>query len=131
MPRLPIASLLLVAAGMVGCSAALQTPAQLQSRLSAAALITDDWHRDQALAVIAADSARAGQTALCVQAVDQINGDSLRQMVLAASSRVLDTKAGRTDAEILALRIPDDTVRDQVLALLAKTPPPTSSGTPK
>lgn len=107
-------------ASAIGCSATPQTPQQLQDRLSTAKLISSDWSRDQALTSIAIDAAKSENVDMCVQAADQIQGDSLRDLTVTTCIQSLKNCVPPSVAEYLTNRIGNDNLRDQVLAFLSK-----------
>ena len=117
--------------GMAGCAIAKFTPRQLQARLQSAALIGDDWKRDQALAGIATDAARSGQITLCQTAVDQIRQELLRDHTLMTCAQGLDNAGLRQSAESLVNHIGNDNARDQIFAAFAKNAPGSSAADSK
>ena len=115
--------LALAVAGLVGCTAAKQTPEQLQARLEAAIQISDDQARDKALARLADDAAQSEAADLCVQAVDLIGDDLTHDATVQACVAKLNSPELRPAAEALVNRIGQNQVRDRLLCLLANSPP--------
>jgi predicted Ser/Thr protein kinase len=96
------------------------TPDRLRHRLQAARLMNDGEDKDKALSVIAADSAQAGQFALCRDAMSGIADLQIRDETTAVSAKALARKGMQEQALELAKGIDNPEERNSALAELAR-----------
>ena len=94
--------------------------ADLKARLRAADSIISFTQRDRALAPIARDAARAGETALAKQALAKMTSFTSRDRAASEAARELAKTGHRTDAIDIARTITSFTQRDAALKELAQ-----------
>jgi hypothetical protein len=96
------------------------SPQDLRTRFDAAQAIDNFVSRDAALAAVVKDAASEGDADLVHQALDAIAAFTKRDEATAEAARLLKSRGQRTEAIEIAKTMNNWTVRDQVLADLAK-----------
>lgn len=97
-----------------------QVHADLEARFNAASGMTSFPERDTAMAGVAGDAARAGDTAIVKQALGRMTAFPARDDAAAAAARALLKLGQRAEAYNIVQFITNFTTRDEVLAEIAK-----------
>ena len=107
----------------IGCrkdNPASESTTNLQDRLQAAKLITVNSEKNGALEIVVADAAKQADAQIVIEAITEINQTSIRNAAAANAASLLQ-KAGKTkDAVKVAELINDTSLRNKVLAEIAK-----------
>lgn len=108
---------------LAGCEsrpAPVSTNTQLQARLDAALGISHTASRDEALAAVANDAARAGEGEIVRTAIQGISNTSTADQAAATSARELARRGAPAFATDVAKLIQHSSTRDEVLHDIAK-----------
>jgi len=92
----------------------------LSARLEAAGEITGATARDQALAIIATDAAKAGEVQLVQKSIEKMWKTAARDLAIQRAAMLLAKRGLRKQAVDLAKEIYSSTQRDQTLSELAQ-----------